>query len=155
MRFVLLWRRSEGKVFTTDVSQGGMFLRSTIAPPLGSEITLMLPEARPAGECITLKARVVRVVRRGDPYNPLGGVGIELIHVVSPRGVGAVNALFSGLLGEAAPRIPEFVRGPVTVSVPDFAIVAEPADVEAEEQGFEDARVEYTRSVPVHLAVFC
>lgn len=155
IRFVLQWRRTEEKVFTTDVSKAGMFLRSAVAPPLGSEITLMLPEARPADECITLRARVVRVVRRGDPYNPLGGVGIELSQVVSPRGARAANSLLSGLLGDKFPKIPETVRGPVTIDLPSMQIVAEPAADEHHEQGFEEASPEYTRSVPVHLAVFC
>lgn len=161
MRFVLSWRRSEEKVFTTDVSLSGMFLRTTIAPPPGSEITIVLPEARATDECLRVDARVVRIVRRGDPYNPLGGIGVEVRRIRSPRGSGPVNELLTTLLGAGAPQLPE-VPGSIAVTVPGLEIdtvkptpAASSPSVEAEEISFGDARAEPTRTVAVEFAVFC
>ena len=47
VRFVLSWRRKREKVFMTDVSLCGMFVRSTVVPPPGAIVELVLPEARP------------------------------------------------------------------------------------------------------------
>ncbi len=154
MRFLLSWRRSEEKVFTTDVSLCGIFLRTSVVPPPGSEITIELPEARPSDECIKLVCKVVRVVRRGDPYNPLGGVGVELVRINSPRGTGPALELMTLLMGGKEPPHLPIITDEVAVSLPDCRLLdLEPKPVE-EEVGFENKRA-HTRTVAVHLAVFC
>lgn len=156
MAFVLLWRRSEEKVFTTDVSLGGMFLRTAIAPPAGSLISLVLPEKRPVEECITVTARVVRIVRRGDPFNPLGGIGIEVTRILSPRGSGPANELMKTMLGAMAPTVLKRM-GPITLRLPDMHVLPglHTESEEIEEFSFGDAPQENTRPVSVELAVFC
>ncbi len=158
MRFLLLWRRSEEKVFTTDVSRCGFFLRTSIAPPQGAELKLIVPKAAAYDECVAVYARVVRIVRRGDPYNPLGGIGVELERIESPLGTEEVNELMAALLGPGgAPKLAPR-HDPVVVSMPDCSVSSlapppEEAD-DFEEQGFDGDR-ELTRTVVVQLAVFC
>lgn len=157
LAFMLQWRRAEEKVFTTDVSSGGLFLRTAIAPPLGTQLSLLLPEARPADERLELTARVVRQVRRGDPFNPLGGIGVELLYVRSPRGTRPVEELLGLLLSGHALRL-EPHDGPVVVRLPDCHVILGVRDDDVgdvEEYSFTDAPHEHTRPVSVELAVFC
>ena len=155
LRFILVWRKTEEKVFTTDVSLCGMFLRSTIAPPPGAEFNVILPEARPTDECLQLTCKVVRHVRRGDPYNPLGGVGVEITELLSPRGTGPALELLTLLLGKMAPQLP-VQTGAVRIQLPSCTVagVEEPAE-ELYEEDFGTATRERTRTVAVEFAVFC
>ena len=153
-RFMLYWKDAEEAVFTTNVALEGMFLRTAAMPPVGAEIRLVLPEARPGNDCLRLEGEVVRLVRRGDPYNPLGGIGIRLVRAVSSRGCGPVGELLRTLLGDAAPDLAD-VAGPVTVAFPSCAItagIAEPPQPQApiEELGFTVAE-----PMTAQLAVFC
>jgi hypothetical protein len=156
MRFVLTWRSREEKVFTTDMSRCGLFLRSQLAPPPGQEVTLIVPGKLAYDDSVQLTARVVRIVRRGDPYNPLGGIGIELIRIHSPLGTEPVNDLLVSLLGPAAPKLAAR-HDAVDISMPDCGVSGAAVAVDQpvpEEQGFT-GQAEPTRTMVVSRAVFC
>jgi hypothetical protein len=59
---------------TTDVSEGGAFLRSDLLFEIGE--TLELEIELPDGTTVTASGRVVRVVRRREP-DSVPGMGIE------------------------------------------------------------------------------
>ena len=117
MRFLLLWKRVEEKAFTTDASQAGVFIRTSIAPPQGAQITLVLPEGRPKDESVRIEATVVRIVRRGDPANPLGGIAVTFERIISPRGTQPVIDLLQTLIGGADFEIP-VRKGAYVVELP-------------------------------------
>jgi len=154
MRFTLLWKRTEEKAFTTDVSLGGMFIRTAAVPPQGSQVELILPEALPLDECVRIEATVVRVVQRGDPANPLGGIAVTLDRIKSLRGTGPVIEMLTTLLGDQAPEI-AVKTTPVIVELPAGHIrpLLEPdaeADAEIEEIGFDGVA-----PLTTEMAVFC
>jgi hypothetical protein len=122
MRFVLLWKRVEEGAFSTDASRYGIFLRSAVMPPVGSPITLLVPDGDSTDNCVRLYGTVTRHVRRGDPMNPLGGIGIELERISSPDGVEPVRRLLVSLLSNTAPTEMTNIPGPVTVFLPDFRV---------------------------------
>jgi hypothetical protein len=122
MRFVLLWKRVEEGAFSTDASRYGIFLRSAVMPPVGSPITLVVPDGDSTDNCVRMYGTVTRHVRRGDPMNPLGGIGIELERISSPDGVEPVRKLLVSLLSNNAPAEMDSISGPVTVFLPDFRV---------------------------------
>lgn len=155
MKFVLHYRKTREQVLTTDVSRCGVFLRSSVVPAPGSEIVIVLPEPRPESDCIKVYCRVVRTVRRGDPYNPLGGVGVELARIESPRGTAPIVEMLASLFGKSPDLAPR--TGLVSVTLPDCKVTspAEPEPTGDGEAGFVGEHVESTRTIAVDIACFC
>ena len=156
MRFVLLWKRTEEAVFSTDASIHGIFLRSSVMPPVGSPVVLVVPsveEDKPE-RCIRVYGEVVRHVRRGDPNNPLGGIGIVVNSMTSPDGTGPALLLLRSLLGHAAPTALDEIQGPATIHLPELRAVAGIQDPNATPSA---PPANESRMAPVRtkLEVFC
>ena len=155
LRFNLLWQKAEEKVFTTDVSLGGMFFRTAVVPPLGSSIVVILPEARPQSECVRIEAQVMRIVRPGDPANPLGGIGVALERMSCTRGTGPIADLLKVLLGDKAPEIPPQL-GPVVVAMPSCQVeAAGGAPREPESLVEDEVSIAVAEPMTAEIAVFC
>lgn len=138
-------------VFATDVSRSGLFLRSTVIPRLGSQITLLFPTPTSRELRVRLEGIVIRHVRRGDPVQPLGGMGIQLNRLISPRGVGPARNAVKTLLGDGAPTVQGSMHTAVVLELPQFVN----AEVEASEIGIEEAPIELSRALAVNRPVFC
>jgi hypothetical protein len=151
---LLLWQRSEEKVFITDVSLNGMFVRTSIMPPHGSSVTLLVPNSGTQNEAVRVEATVVRIARRGDPANPLGGIGISWERIVSRKGTVPVIDFLNLLFGNDAPKL-EVRPDPVSVAMPvcDLRPLVEESDEaavpEITEIGFDQT------PATADLAVFC
>jgi hypothetical protein len=153
MRVWLLWQRSEEKAFITDVSLNGMFVRTTVVPPQGSRIHLLIPNTGPSDEAVRIEANVVRIVRRGDPANPLGGIGVAMERILSPRGTAPIIAFLDALLGDQAPELPHR-SAPTVVEMPSGQIRSMPDEKDGEDAGIEEYGFT-PASVTTDMAVFC
>ena len=155
MRFVLLWKRTEEAVFSTDASIHGIFLRSAVMPPVGSPVILVVPQkdTDDTETCIRVHGEVVRHVRRGDPSNPLGGIGIAVKSMTSPSGTTDALSLLRSLLGHTAPARLDEMHGPVTIHLPELRIAPGITDPNADSQ--QPAPQSRLEPVKTALQVFC
>ncbi|MFT5431457.1 MAG: hypothetical protein ACI9OJ_002153 [Myxococcota bacterium] len=120
VRLMILWRGDVIKCFVTDASHVGLFIRTHVLPPTGTDVTVLFPDGGPSSDCVRLTGKVMRRVKPGDPAQPLGGVGIRLHRLTSPRGGRPAQRALKSLYGTLATFSQQTDVNQISITFPDF-----------------------------------